>query len=187
MYLTGTHAIARTVVSFWNTHAHYYTVLCSLHFKHLRTDKQIKCDSVLLFDNFLKGTYHVSYSKGKKKNSQHRPKDFAVLLCTVLFNNVKTIPPTLLCASRVHYNLYVMRLNPLWCTALPFRTFSKPVLWFLHNPLPCGAATYLWQCVTYWFIPRMFSVWAPIWSHIPMTLTMCGLASRINLQSTLPL
>lgn len=84
---------------------------------------------------------------------------------------------------------------PLWCrTFQPGAThksaFQGPFLSlcfaFVHNPLPRGAATYLWQCVTYRFIPRMVSVWAPIWSHIPMTLTVEP-ARRINLRSTLPL
>lgn len=40
------HTQSHTLVSYRNTHAHYYMVLCSLHFKHLHADKQIKCNSV---------------------------------------------------------------------------------------------------------------------------------------------
>lgn len=46
------HTQSHTLVSYGNTHEHYYTLLCSLHFTHLHTDKQIKCNSVFLLDHF---------------------------------------------------------------------------------------------------------------------------------------
>lgn len=90
---------------------------------------------------------------------------------------------SLLCASQPLWNRTFLPcvMHKILPFRAPFLSFA-----FVHNPLPCGGATYLWQCVTYRFTPRMVSAWAPIWSHIPMTLTIEA-AGRINLQSTLPL
>lgn len=53
MYPTCTHTRDHTRQYLMeNTHAHYYTLLCSSHFTHSHADKQIKCNSVLLLDHF---------------------------------------------------------------------------------------------------------------------------------------
>lgn len=46
--------------------------------------------------------------------------------------------------------------------------FLQPVPLFLHNLFPCSV-THLQQGVSYLFIPLMISVWAVIWSHVPMS------------------
>lgn len=139
------HAQSHIILSYANTHAHYYTLLCSLHFTHLHTDKQIKCNSVFLLNHFFKGDLLCFSSQCSEMiKTLFRAPEIQLRLCVQCSAAIlQTTTLTWLCDFGIAQPPVFCIWT--WCDTqhCVLGRFLKPMLWFLHNPLPCSASTYL--------------------------------------------